>query len=624
MEYLPSLRDLYQRASRDLGRTARNHWLNHAFLEGHQWLYVPDPENLASDIYELPSSDRITMVDNRMAANHRTIMANATKQRLEFSVRPNGADDASQQAAFVATEVCYWMAQEQKWERLREEASVAMLKGGTAGLSLQWDPAENTTRDQVLSIVEFVVEPGSRDPETARWWMSAQLLPPETVQAMFNMDEAPEGDAVAGINPLQHKLLSTYLGEGYRNKLTLLLSYWERPTPINPKGKVIIEVGRERVFEGDWPFPFDHRLNLSVGVETRVEGRWYGSSSYTHARSPQVGLNYVQSNLSEHLRDASSAKLLVPHSAINLLDSLNDVPGFMYPYGDGQAPPQWLQPPQLPAWLERLADNYRMSVDDAMGVHDVSRGRAPANLESGTAISILAEQDGSPVGRVIKEVARMFASHAQMSLMLHESEGANVEHSAVIEGDQGPMAVKWTGKDISGQYDVTVPEDSLIPRSNAAQLQMAIKLLEMGRLESLEDFIRFSEAPGMRNLVDVVDPAVAKARRNHASLAQGEPVIPAEFDDFEVLIREGNKFRMSELYERLDPEDQENVDLYIEACQTLAAEQAGDAVGRTEFAPGLGAVPRADGGPLAGPELVGPPPVEPSPVDLAQQIANEF
>ena len=594
---MTTVRELYSKAARDTALATRHYWLNSAFLSGHQWLFIPGDDPTSSDIHELPETDRVQMVDNRMGSNHRTIMGNAMQRKLEFAVRPSGADDAAQQAAALATEICYYLHSDHNWEGLREDVASAMLKGGTAALALDWDPHLKDTKDTALSIAEFVVEPGARDPEKARWWIKAELLPPEEVQAIYSLEAVPEASYTGSANPMSTKLMTSHLGQGMRNALTLVLTYYERPNAAAPKGKHCVEINGHLVHNSEWMFPFTDRLNLSVGTAVNVEGRWFGDTSYSFARSPQVALNYAQSNLSEHLRNASVARMAVPHSAIHLLDSLDDVPGNMFPYADGNALPSWMQPAQLPAWLERLLDNYRNSIDDAMGSHDISRGRAPANLESGSALSILAEMDGTPTGRLMKQVARMFGHHAQLSLQTIQAAGGSSPRFSTVETDAGPLAIKWKASDIAGQWDVSVPEDSIIPRSPAAQLNMTIKMMEMGLITNLSDFIRFSESPGMREILDVVEPAVAKARRNHSLLAMGEPVVPSEFDDFTVLISEGNKFRMGHLYERLDEEDQDTVDLYMQACETLAAEQAAKMQARSDLNPALGAVPSADGAP---------------------------
>ena len=326
--------------------------------------------------------------------------------------------------------------------------------------------------------------------------------------------------------------------------------------------------------EGAWPFPFKDRLNLVVGTETVQEDKWYGDTIYNQARSPQVALNSSWSNLIEHLRDASVARLLVPNSAVRFLDQATDIPGEMLAYPDGVTPPQWLDPAQLPAWLRRLPEDLQRQVDDIMGVHDVSRGMAPANLESGTALSILAEKDSSPVGRLIKVTAGMWTRLGRMILMLQEQQVKD-ERFAVIETDSGgPLALSWTGKDIGGQYNAKVPLEGIIPISRAAQEQMATKMLEMGIIQDLPTWVAISEVPTGRDMIQRTHPDVAKARRENSRMVQGEVMIPATFDDHTIHIQEHNDMRKTPAYEMAESHIQEMIDDHIQAHETTAAEAA--------------------------------------------------
>ncbi|MCP4963869.1 MAG: hypothetical protein GY926_01395 [bacterium] len=597
---MQSIRDLYKSTARDTRIASKEYWLNVGFLSGHQWIWW-NPNNNHPE--ELPVDDRIRSTFNRMATNHRTLISNLMQRDMAYEVFPNGANDASAQAAYTATEILYALAVDHNWERLREKNYINMLKGGTGVIAVDWDEKAQDSVETGLSIVECVVEPGAYDPEKARWWMKAQVFHPEEVQAMFDLSDLPEADASNGINPLAERLLEGHLGVEKVNPLTTVLTYYERPNPLEEEGKIIVDVGGNRVQEMKWPFPFTDRLNMVVGVETLVEHQWYGETIYSQARSPQVSYNLSKSNLSEHLRDAAVSRLLVPHSAIRIMEAMNDVPGNMHPYPDGLTPPAWLEPPQLPHWLQQLPADYRLDIDDIMGVHDVSRGKAPVNLESGTALSILAELDGTPVGRLLKEGSGMFGRMASMVLEMQEK-FAKTKRIAVIDTGESPLSIEWEGKDIAGQYSAKVPLDSVIPRSRAAIQQMGMKLLEMGRIESMEDFARFIEMPGRRHLVNAMNPHVAKARRENSAMARGEVVLPATFDDDAVHIIEHNAFRTTPVYEMLDSEQQHVVDKHVEGHESDAAEAMGKMVGRAEAHPALGAAPTADGDPPVDPELM--------------------
>jgi len=604
------VRDLYKMAARDTRVASQEYWYNTSFVSGNQWLLL---DTASDQVRELPQDDRLRHTVNRMGTNHRTLIANLMQRAMAWEVLPSGDSDGAAAAAHISEEILYGLAYDHNWETLREKYYVNTLKGGTSGVSVDWDERSGDTVEQALSIVEMAVEPGVLDAARANWWIKAQVHHPEKVQDMLGLSWTPTTDAANGINPLADRLYSAFTGSEKVNPLTLVLTYYERPNPGNEDGRVVVEVNSKKIQDIPWPFPFNNRLNLAVGVETLVSDQWFGETIYSAARGPQILYNLAKSNLAEHLRDTAQAKLLIPNSSIQLLDTLNDIPGNMYPYPDSMRPPEWLTPPQLANWLQTLPNDYMADIDDIMGVHDVSRGKAPVNLESGTALSILAELDGTPVGRMLKEGARVFSEVGSMVLEMQQAFSQN-QRLSVIDHERGPLSLSWTGKDIDGQTRAQVPLDSVIPRSRAAMQQMGMKLLEMGLIPDLETFFRIIEMPGRRDVVTAVNPDAAKARRENSKMLQGHILNPAKFDDHPIHIKEHNDGRKTTAYENASPDYQEEYDKHVLAHDTLAAEAMAGQVARSQQNPVLGGAPRADGTPPVDPELaVGPPPAGPPP-----------
>jgi len=364
---------------------------------------------------------------------------------------------------------------------------------------------------------------------------------------------------------------------------------------VEVDGKIVQHVEK-------WPFPFKDRLNIALATETAVENRWYGTSFLDDVRPVQVALNAAWSNLLEHLRDAGTARLRVPTSGVDYINAVTDTPGELLEYPDGTTPPDYLTPAQLTGWLRDMPEMLGAIIDDLMGVHDVSRGMAPANIESGLGLSILAENDSSPVGRLIKESVRMWTDVSQMVLMLHEQEVKEKRETTIIDG-MAPMRYDWVGKDIQGQTRIHVPLDAVVPRSKAAMGAFADKAMEMGLIETVSQYARVAELPGQDDLIAAADPDTAKARRENAAFVMGEVPLPAPFDDHASHIMSHNDFRKTQRYEMMDLEDRQVVDDHVQAHETMAAEEAGIAQQQHAVAPALAQAPNADGS-MIDPELL--------------------
>lgn len=629
------VRDKYLDGLQQIREELRSYWLNHAFLLGYQWIWWNhDTSRLDVISHE---ADRIQPTMNLMRANTRTIMAKATQRPLQFENNPTQYDDATIRAARLGESIIRDTASPagHDWERKRAKLSIAMWKGGSAAISVDWDADNGDTVETVLPIGDFVVEPGALEAETARWWIRKQALPPAEVQAIYEMESEPPADSTTGLDPYMHKIVGDHLGSGDKAvPRTHVFTYYERPNPLCPEGKFLVEIDGQIIERGTWPFPWSDRLNIAVAIETVVENQWQGATVLDDVRPIQVAFNAVWANYLEHLRDASTARLAVPSSSADLIRELTDTPGEILEYADGSAPPAYIDPAQITTWLRELAPQLKSLIDDLMGLHDVSRGMAPGSVESGLGIQILVEQDESPVGHMIGEQQRVFTRVAQMNLMLREAEQKEKQETTVVDG-RTPVRTDFKGKELHGQTGITVPLDALVPRSHAALQALADKAMEMGLITNVIQYAKVADLPNQEDLIAAAAPDAAKARRENAMFEMGEVILPATFDDHELHIEMHNEFRKTVRYEQMADEDREVVDDHVQAHETVAAQAAAKAQMQQMQSPALAAAPDADGtaidpalleaGVPAEPEaeLPQPPPEDPGePIDPSAMTAD--
>lgn len=590
------IRDLYLKGVKATNSETQRYWENVAFLQGEQWVFWSKTRNRLEDVPRDDSRVRATV--NRLASTKRRLLAKALKKPLVFEVPPTGADDATIQGARIAEAILGDLRRTQDWESLREELTIAAFDGGTGLLCLDWDAeaGEELERTEdgktvgtgecrltVLAITEGVSEPGTKDIERARWWIKAQALPAKEVQATYRLEQSPAADASAALSPVQRKILAT--DRAYRPEdLCLVLTYYERPSKENPKGQVCVVVG-DKTVDGPhpWPFPFDDHLNVTVARETKVLGRWTGDTILSQAVPVQTLLNQVVSSIVEHRKLASNLRVLWPDFAGDAVDSLTDLPGEIVSYMPTQqgVKPEWWAPDtsasnqgmQEVQWLEGEIDNI-------LGDTDVSRGEAPRNIESGSGLAILAEASETPVAKLATEVADAFARAGSWALECYQEYVDESRDARVDYPHQVSETVQWRGQDLQGQTRAIVPENAVLPVSEAEVWTKAVNLYDRGMFDNPDGtknrlaFAQFVSSSGEADFVEATDPDVAKAKRENYRLALGEPMEPALWDDHAKHIEVHNIYRKSASYERLDPLLQELFDLHVTAHQTLAAENA--------------------------------------------------
>lgn len=595
---------LWDEATRVVEDEVRDYFINAAYLEGHQW-WEWDEVNLevAPPLIE-EEADRIQATMNHTRANTRTLIAQLTQRELTFWVKPEAYDDATKAGARLGMKLLEARRRDANWEQKREEHVWAAWAGGTGVLMVEWSEANEEPVETVLSIANVRVEPGSTDWESARWVIKQQLLPPRTVQGMYPdvyKDAPPRADAKAGLQATSAYRLSI---DDHNVPLTRVLTYYERPSPLNEKGRMLVEIDGKIIEHGDWPFPWNHKLNIAVIRETVQAERGHGTTVLTDMQSPQVALNGAWSVFLEALRDASTNILVIDESWEDQIDEITDRPGDVMSgrTRDGIRAPFWLTAPPVAQTVVEGVAMLKDTLDDLSGVHDVSRGQAPANIESGYGLSILAEKDSSPVGRLIKETAHAWTWVGEMELRLLAH---YVKKNKKTEGIRKP----WKGSDLRDQVRAEVPLDAIVPRSQAAMQQFAMEALQMGLIPEgpMAPIMvaQLAEMPDQRGVIAAISPHADKAIRENEELANGEVPMPAPFDDDAIHIELLIKFMVSEEFTLLSAAEQNNCMNHLKAHETQAAQKVGSRRQGANVDPALANAPRADGA----------PPIEPLPME---------
>jgi hypothetical protein len=595
------IREMYEKGVRDIRETILTYQENSAYIEGQQWVFRHRQTN---QIIEMPrNSRRVRASIPRIGPESRRLFSKLLRRQLVFEVVPDAPDDETIRGAAIAQGVLEHLAREQKWERIREELAWNVWKGGTAALCLDWDPnagknlgttmsgksfGEGDVKVSALSIAEMATTVGTRDIEKAFSWIKAQAVPPEEAKMLYGLAREPQTDASAALTPVQTKLARAGSGE-VPKQLTLVLTYYERPNKKTPKGRVCTVIGDD-IVDGphDWPFPFTDRLNLVCTRETLIEGRWTGRTVVSDAVPVQTALNHAWTSILEHLKQAGNARIQMNSAEKHNADSWTDDPGEFTFYDVEKW--EWMSPPAMPDWWQRTPEALAAAMDDIIGMHDVSRGQAPSNIESGLGISILVEQDDTPTGRLSQTLADAWGEIATMILQTYEQNVSPEENRPATPNAPGAYVqekFRWNGQSFAGQTVATVPYEAVAPMTEAARFARAMALVDRQVIQGGPQLSAYIDMPGKQSMIERINPQVAKARRENYQLGSGEPCIPAEFDNHAIHIEEHNIFRLSARYERSDERTRGLIDMHVQAHSTLAAEEAAEQLLKSQFAPSL-------------------------------------
>lgn len=642
------VRECWEKSVRAMRDEQLNFCLNKEFVLGDQWMYRETHSNTIRPYRRDDNRTRTTV--NKLWPASRHLMAKLLSRELVFEVQPSEVDDGTVRGAMTAEAVLDDLMREHNWEMHRKTVAWSTWLGGTAGLCLEWDASAGPTIGQnalgkpfgtgeivetALTVLEMGWEPGTRNAETATWWVRAQALPPCEVMDRYDMKKEPAADANAALG---------YVGRSMDSStstldLTLVLTYYERPNKKTPEGCVMTVVGNT-VVDGPhpWPFPWKDRLNLVVFRETQVDSRATGDTILSAAVPIQTAFNAAWSNLIEHLKLGGNARLLIPDTALDGVDELTDLPAEIINYNSQGGKPEWLTPAYMPPWVIEQPAMLAAQIDDIVGLHEVSRGNAPTNVESGVGLSVLVEQDSTPLGALTKEMAHGFGRFACMVLELY---AANVKETrkAKLRGESGqaPEVIDWTGESLCGQTVAVVPIDAVMPKNRAASFAMAREMHDRKLITDFETFAKVADIPDQQYLLDALDIDTAKAARENRAMAIGKICVPADFDDHQKHIKRHNDFRKTLRYETMKDDERELVDMHLQGHETFAAEEMGKQVAKMNVAPAFAAAANQTGAPQLDPMTGAPPmpgapgapptgptgpPAQPTPADQQNSISE--
>lgn len=595
------VREKYETSNKYFLEEQWNYQINRTFMNGNQWVWRDRIQNTLRSVPRDPSRTRVTV--NRIWPTSRHLIAKLLSRPMQFEVPPEESDDATVRGAKKSEAVLMSLYKDHNWEQAREEIAWNTWLGGTGIMAIDWDPEAGPTIghtefgrpfgkgeivETALTVLEVAWEPGTKDAETGLWWCRVQALPPLEVQARYNLPKLPPADVTAARGFLGRALvpddrISTPAS------LTMVITYYERPHNKRPNGAVCTVVGSQ-IVDGphEWPFPFKDRLNMVVFRETKVSGRATGDTVVSAAIPVQTAMNAAWSNLVEHLKLAGNARLMIPDASVDAIDELSDLPGEIVLYNSAGGAPEWLQPATLPAWVIEQPQMLGAQLDDILGLHDVSRGEAPTNIESGIGLSVLVEQDSTPLGQLTRELAHGFERFATMALEIYADKVKTTRKAKIMKPGSLPEVVAWTGKDLMGQVCAYIPIDAVMPRSRTAMMAFAREMWNNKVIQDPKMFARIADLPDQQSFIDALDRDSAKAQRENEQMAAGAVQIPAEFDNHKTHIHDHNEFRKSLRYETMGREGQKIVDLHIQGHVTMEAEAAGMMAQKAQIHPALG------------------------------------
>lgn len=523
-------------ASRYVRRTFEPQWvLNIAMYLGHQWIKVDS----AGMLYDVAvGEDRVTLTDNRIKPAVRSAIAKQTKQQPTWVGVPKDPSDEEIQRARLRS-----IAFEHYWRELqaRRKLNSALWYRELCGKGfwkITWDETAGP-KTRVLARPDggpVLLDQFGRPmtPETV------QGAPPEVLAGLGQVEEReialgdvcldlrspfemfpdalateegletcehigeeavysleylqrryPKWDALgdvvestgptSGIMESRFPGLASVLKHGRtsqgapKRRGVKVREHWSR-------GKHCIWIAGQNVepLEEDNPYPFLPYVEFA-GLPA---GRFWSQAPVDDLVSPQTELNKTKSQIAENGERFGNPARLRSSESLSQDSDWQGLPGEEIIYnvvtGGVADIPSFLQPPEMPAYVQNLPQQAIDSINAISGNQEVAQGNVPEGVTAASAISMLLEANDTMLGPMVEEVKDGLVD-AGRRLLWYLRAFAKTERLARIAGEESTWDIHaFTGAKLGDASADEVEIGSSISQSQAAQqsgIQFMLNLL---------------------------------------------------------------------------------------------------------------------------------------------------
>lgn len=503
-------------------------------------------------------------VYNHIAPILETRLAKLSRVKAKATVRPATSDDDDVASASLATKLIDAVCKENDFSAQLSLANTWSEITGSAFFKVTWDiekgralDADGLVREGEVRVTlcpPFEIFPEDiaiTDIDRQASIMHAKVLTAAEVKRIwgkevngcdvnvFSFDNAQVAGGF-GYTATVPKIVS----EKRENSVTVIEKY-EAPTAEHPNGRLIIVAGDRLLHLGELPYlnGEDGRREYPFARQVCIDNltNFFGTSVVERIIPVQRAYNTVKNRKHEFMNRLAVGVLAVEDGSVDT-DSLEEEglpPGKVVVYRQGSAPPIMLSPTQVPVEFSREEEKLLNEFVMISGVSEVTTySQVPRNVASGTAISLLLEQDDTRISLTADSLRESVKRISKHILRLYR-QFAKVPRVKRITGDNGEVELAaFSARNIDSE-DIVFDTVSDIEDTLSARRAMVYDLLKLGLFSDSEGRMsdgvkaRLFEILGFGNWEDgrsADDIHRKKAQKENLEFANGE-ITPDVYDD---------------------------------------------------------------------------------------------
>lgn len=434
-----------------------------------------------------------------------------TSQEPAFDPQANNSDYKSQAQCMAAKNILDYEANHRHLNKKLKQAAEKALLYGEGFIFLDYD----MSRGDIISI----------DPETGKplydGEVSVDVLSPTDVMRDYSTNSSSnvdwyilrqyknKWDLIASYPEAQKTIRGASVDKDIQirrfghtlteneDDLVCLYSFIHKKTPAMPNGRIIKFVDSETILI-DSPLPFDdfpvYRIAPSDQEETT-----FGYTVAFDLLAIQECIDKLVSVIITNQLTFGVQNIIAPIgtklSPQQLLDGLNLI------LTDMRAGiPQVLEMVKTPAEIYQFITFLIQQMELISGLNSVSRGVAPENLKSGTALAFVQSQAIQANSGLQQAYMRLLEDVGTGYLNILKSFAGSKKMQALVGTDSQTYLTEFTSKDIANVSRVTVKAGNPLTKTTAGRIEVAQNLLQSGLFKTPEEFVSVVETGQIQSL----------------------------------------------------------------------------------------------------------------------------
>ena len=477
--------------------------LNMNFVMGNQFAEISPKGDIVDGGKQFYWQQR--EVYNHIAPILETRLAKLSRVKAMGTVRPATSDDDDVACASLATKLIDAVCKENDFSSQLSMANTWSEITGSAFFKITWDADKGKLLDSEGLVKEgdvnitlcppfeiFPEDIAITDLEKQTSIMHAKVLTVDEVKRLWNKDVKGGEVNVFSFDSVQvaggfgySAALPKIVSEKRENSVTVIEKY-EKPTPDYPNGRLIIVAGDTLLHLGELPYlnGEDGSREYPFARQTCIDNlsNFFGSCVVERIIPVQRAYNTVKNRKHEYMNRIAVGVLAVEDGSVDT-DALEEEglpPGKIVVYRQGGTPPIMLNPTQVPSEFSREEEKLLNEFVMISGVSEVTTySQVPSNVASGTAISLLLEQDDTRISLTADSLRESVKRISKQILRLYR-QYAKIPRVKRITGENGEVELaSFSAKNIDSE-DIVFDTISDIDDTLSARRAMVYDLLRLG------------------------------------------------------------------------------------------------------------------------------------------------